>query len=46
VGYGAAGALAAAAVVFYVITPSPAQSPSVACAIEPGGLGLSCGGRF
>lgn len=50
VGYGAAGALAAAAIVFYVITPAP-SSTSVACAIDPGivgpsNLGVSCGGRF
>jgi len=52
VGYGAAGVLAAAAVAFYLITPSPAPAaPSVACAPEPGilaagNLGLACAGRF
>ena len=48
VGYGFAGAFAATAVVLYLVSPesSPATPTAVACAPEPGSLGLTCGGRF
>jgi hypothetical protein len=46
VGYGAAGAFAAASVVFYLITPANPTPSAVACSLEPGSLGVSCGGRF
>jgi hypothetical protein len=47
VGFAAAGALAAASVVFFAITPDRSQDGvSLACTPTLGGPGLSCGGRF
>ena len=49
VGYGLAGAFAATALVLYLVTPSPSASQgqvSLACAMNPATIGLSCGGRF
>ena len=51
VGYGLAGAFAATALVLYLVTPSPSTAASagqvsLACSLNPTGVGLSCGGRF
>lgn len=48
VGYGAAGALAATAVVLFLVGSDSSSSPSstVACGNGPGAWGLSCGARF
>jgi hypothetical protein len=47
VGYGVAGALAATAVVLYLVSPDSAPpSRRVACGIGPGSWGFACGGRF
>lgn len=47
VGYGAAGAFAATAVVLYLVSPdSSPDSQKVACGIAPGTWGLTCNGRF
>lgn len=48
VSYGLAGAFGAAAVVLYLVTPSPAAPAqvSLSCTPDPTALGFSCGGRF